>query len=354
MKKKIVGIFVSLMFIISFLIGMVGFVTSDDLQLEEKIDQSQELCYECELFENYAWQEFVPTITDLIRVDVCVAQFGGSTDLTLSIEKPLGFSLTSKILPVSAIPSNECNWISFDFPDITVTPDDNYYIVLSYPLGGEYGWCNAWNESYPQGDSDVDYYDYCFRTVGYEVLSPPDLIVNNVWIENGSIGYQIRNIGNGAAPEGHYTALYVNDVFVMADYVITDLIPGENYTGFFNYTWICTPPSDSIKVHVDYTSNVLEFDDDNNQWLEQWYCEEESNETGQNETDEKKEDDSDIFTIKPNDFKTINIPSTHNTLNITITFVTKGLLNLYVIENDNINSTNPLNYTSAMFECSTI
>ena len=89
-----------------------------------------------------------------------------SPDITLSIEKPLGTSLSSKTLPVSAINSGTCDWVTFDIPDINLIVGATYYIVISYPPGGEYGWCGAWGNPYASGVSDVDPdWDYTFRTI---------------------------------------------------------------------------------------------------------------------------------------------------------------------------------------------
>jgi hypothetical protein len=60
------------------------------------------------------------------------------------------------------------------------------------------------------------------------------------------------------------------------------------------------------------------------------------------------------LTIEPNGFETINFTSTGNTLILKINFTTEGIINIYIVENNSINSTNPLNYTSAQFEKSKI
>lgn len=131
------------------------------------VDQSQPICDDCRFLPNYGWQEFVPQGKTLQTVDVCLAEwYGGSPDITLSIEKPLGTSLSSKTLPVSAINSGQCDWVSFDIPDISLSKGATYYIVISYPPGGEYGWCGAWGNPYASGVSDVDPdWDYTFRTI---------------------------------------------------------------------------------------------------------------------------------------------------------------------------------------------
>lgn len=60
------------------------------------------------------------------------------------------------------------------------------------------------------------------------------------------------------------------------------------------------------------------------------------------------------LTIGQNGFETINFTSTGNTLILKINFTTEGIINIYIIENNSIDSTNPLNYTSARFEKSKI
>jgi hypothetical protein len=48
-----------------------------------------------------------------------------------------------------------------------------YYIVLSYPLGGEYKWCGAWGNPYLNGESNKHPdWDWCFRTFGDEECEP--------------------------------------------------------------------------------------------------------------------------------------------------------------------------------------
>ncbi len=165
MKKEIIGILV-MMLLIATALSSVGTVTVRTTPSTGEVkDQYQDECDECEFFENYAWQQFVPTMEELTRVEVNIAETGGSYDITLSVEKPLGAVLTSKTLPYASIPSETCNWASFDVPDETLTSGSMYYIVLSFDLGGEYSWGGAWEDPYPQGDSSGgEDWDFCFRT----------------------------------------------------------------------------------------------------------------------------------------------------------------------------------------------
>jgi len=204
MKMKILGILVCTLMIAATALPVVGTInhsvnnkgnTSFEISsMVEVMDQFQENCSDCEFFANYAWQQFVPTMVMLTRVEVSVAQwFGGSPDLTLSIERPLGYTLTSKSLPVTAIPDSYCDWVSFDVPNYMLTPGNTYYIVLSYPPGGEYGWCGTYGNPYPRGESNKDPdWDCCFRTFADETQQP-DIEIEIRYVP--SYGANVRNNG---------------------------------------------------------------------------------------------------------------------------------------------------------------
>jgi hypothetical protein len=151
------------------------------------LDQNQRKCEDCRFLPNYGWQQFVPKANKLYYVDVNVGHFfGGSPDIKLSIEQPLGNMLTTVSLPVTQIPDHYCDWTRFDFPDIQTTPNTVYYIVLEYDPGGEYAWCGAWGNPYPQGTSDYDPdWDYTFMTYVDQVSH------NNKVKENHPIVFQI-------------------------------------------------------------------------------------------------------------------------------------------------------------------
>lgn len=182
MKKELVGIFIMMLLIITS-VPVVGTVSEERIDetitnvgmasLEELTDQYQENCGDCRFFENYAWQQFKPSKSRLLRVEVCIAQwFTGSPDLMLTIEKPLGTILTGKSLSVMEIPDSYCDWVSFDIPDINLETGELYYIVLQYPMGGEYSWCCANGNPYPAGVSSIGSdWDWCFRTIAEKTRS---------------------------------------------------------------------------------------------------------------------------------------------------------------------------------------
>jgi general secretion pathway protein D len=141
-------------------------------QLVEMMDQYQEICEQCEHVDTYwiSWQEFVPTATSLSRVEVKIARTQGESNMfpiTMTIESPLGNVLTSATLPYTAVPELpwcQAAWVSFDVPDIALTPGQSYYIVLdSQPLA--YHWCGANGNPYTPGESNFGAdWDWTFRT----------------------------------------------------------------------------------------------------------------------------------------------------------------------------------------------
>jgi hypothetical protein len=150
-------------------------------ECEEVKDQYQENCEHCEHVDTYwnSWQEFVPTANCLSKVEVKILRYNAYPNeypITMTIESPPGNVLTSATLPWTAVPEGpfldpcEAVWISFDLPDIVLTPGQSYYINLTaYPLA--YLWCFASWDAYPAGQggdtsaigSDSD---WTFRTFG--------------------------------------------------------------------------------------------------------------------------------------------------------------------------------------------
>jgi hypothetical protein len=68
----------------------------------------------------------------LTRVELMIGKESTTTyDLTVGIRDDLnGSDITSVSLPASGIEGN-LTWVEFDFPDLTVTPGNTYYIVSS-------------------------------------------------------------------------------------------------------------------------------------------------------------------------------------------------------------------------------
>ncbi|NQE45787.1 hypothetical protein C5S31_07185 [ANME-1 cluster archaeon GoMg2] len=98
----------------------------------------------------------------------------------------------------------------------------------------------------------------------------PDLVITDIWYENNTICYNIKNYGTARADASH-SALY-KTVFLryrlLMRYKASDsvkaLAPGESYNGSFpTYDWTCRPPADTVKVCADYNKEVAESNENN-------------------------------------------------------------------------------------------
>jgi hypothetical protein len=125
--------------------------------------------------------------------------------------------------------------------------------VNSFAIGGQELWID----------------DVCLEVPAAE---KPDLIITDVWSEDSTICYQIRNTGAAVARASHYTGLSINGVQEMLDYIAVDLAPGERLKRCFDYDWVCTPAQDTIKVCGDYGGDIAESDEVNNCREETWKC----------------------------------------------------------------------------------
>ena len=109
-----------------------------------------------------------------------------------------------------------------------------------------------------------------------KAVGNPDLLITHKWLcwpDNCTICYNVTNTGDGTAPAGHNTTLYVDGVAVAHDHIPVDLAPGESYTGCFDgYVWTYTPPSDNITVCADNNEALDELDEDNNCLTNIWMC----------------------------------------------------------------------------------
>jgi hypothetical protein len=171
---------------------------------DEEIDQKQELAEDSIKIEPryYQWQEFVPTKKRLSSVEIKVAQdYSGGPDLILEIHKPWGTVLTSASVPASQIPSEVCNWVSFDVPDITLIPGETYIIKVDHDAGAEYCWCGAYDNPYLNGSSSITDWDWCFRT--YVELNFAELEIGDI---TGPFGIKsvIGNNGTASATNVSY------------------------------------------------------------------------------------------------------------------------------------------------------
>ena len=100
----------------------------------------------------------------------------------------------------------------------------------------------------------------------------PDLKVTKAyvnWTENAgcdcTICYEISNVGDGLAPAGHNTSLFVNNTEEELSYVNEEIAPGFSSTRCFSQTY--TPVS-VIGLYADCNDSVDESDESN--WYVDW------------------------------------------------------------------------------------
>jgi hypothetical protein len=138
MLKKITVIMISLFFISTFstAIGGINSFKSNligNIGTIEVIDQQQisDCGKGCPFFSNlWLAQGFTPTLETISRVELKLFKIGNiESDILLSIRSSLtGSDLTSISVSGTQV-SGYGKWIEFDFTDISITPNQMYYIV---------------------------------------------------------------------------------------------------------------------------------------------------------------------------------------------------------------------------------
>ena len=66
-----------------------------------------------------------------------------------------------------------------------------------------------------------------------EMVIKPDLVITDILIDNHTICYEIMNIGDTEAPEGHITALMIDEVQKAVHDVEVNLEPGASTLACF-------------------------------------------------------------------------------------------------------------------------
>ncbi|KYK26613.1 hypothetical protein AYK20_03565 [Thermoplasmatales archaeon SG8-52-1] len=138
MLKKIIVLIVLILIIgtVSSAFGKINNFKSriiEEVGIVEVIDQQQliDCGYGCPFF-SYLWlaQGFTPTLETITRVELKLFKVGTiDSDILLSVRSSLTGSDLTSVLVSGDLVSGSGNWIDFDFPDISITPDQMYYIV---------------------------------------------------------------------------------------------------------------------------------------------------------------------------------------------------------------------------------
>lgn len=137
-------------------------ILSNDPTLEVLDQKQEEMCgisYGAYPPWEFA-QSFKPTLTKLTRVSLCLGKGEGTPDnleITVSIKDDLtGDDLTSTTKHSGMLTNNKPCWIDFDFPDVNVTSEDTYYIVIKTNAGSDrytVCWYYQYGNPYPRGSA---------------------------------------------------------------------------------------------------------------------------------------------------------------------------------------------------------
>jgi hypothetical protein len=219
-------------------------ITIDDFLDQENGDVPHHNFYGV-LFPHLMAQSFKPTFNTLTRVELGIRRSVGHTgDLIVSIrDSKNGDNLTSITIPVTSIPFVHLGtWVIFDFPNITVTPEEEYYIMwmqTSEEFGT--GWGIDQDANYPRGQMwvvwsngtwvSMHFNDMVFRTYGYNHEGPI------IEIEDVNGGFRtssiITNTGIGTAYDVEWS-IDLDGGFLLAgrhsEGVIEELAGGESKT----------------------------------------------------------------------------------------------------------------------------
>ena len=163
----------------------VGLSVSTGSNLSEVLDVNQSQDGYGFMIYGSRWgsQSFKPGITNLSSLDLLISRTGTPYDyVTISIRSWLNDSdLVNISVPMTSIPTTP-EWLNFDLPDMNMTIDDTYYILVR-TTGGTGSQCYVWGFGYQTpytdgmfrfsanaGSSWTEYqtYDFCFKTYGYQ------------------------------------------------------------------------------------------------------------------------------------------------------------------------------------------
>jgi len=208
MNRKIIGIFVVTLMIGTALPALGTMNRSiDSTCINKNIDfqpyqqngVDQEQTSQCGSGYNIVpsqWlaQGFKPSVAKLTAVQLYIFKHDSPPDgilITVSIRDSLdGSDLT--VISANADQIEDYKWVSFDFPDIDVTPENTYYIVCRSNGGGGdnfYCWFYENDNPYNRGDgwfsndaglswakpsgSEINDIDFCFKSWYTESKNKP-------------------------------------------------------------------------------------------------------------------------------------------------------------------------------------
>jgi len=100
----------------------------------------------------------------------------------------------------------------------------------------------------------------------------PDLVIADIWPVDDDVCYQLRNVGDSLAPEGHVVALRVDGAVEATHSILASLAAGERISGCLALADPCAQGTMAVQVCADDTGVVDELLEDNNCRAETWPC----------------------------------------------------------------------------------
>ena len=237
----------------------------------DQIDQSQtDIENVGQSFRDNTWgaQSIKPTFKIQTRVFLAICKTGNPpNDVIISIrDSPSGPDLTTTSIPKNQIPPYPgISWLEANFDDISVIPQQSYYIVARTTGGDDsnyYLWFGSNGNPYPAGEpwysEDYGYWwgtiydmDLCFETYGRDNLPPNEPLITGP--NSGKPGISYDYTFNAMDLDGDDVRYIIDWDDTTSD--TTDYVPsGTDVT--VSHTW-GTEGTYTIKAKAEDTNGLI-------------------------------------------------------------------------------------------------
>ena len=278
MLRKINGFFVAIIIILTCIINIP--VVSADNHLDQYMTETWPYAY---IEGEWEAQSFVPELDTITCVKLYLRREGvPSRSVKVSIRSSLnGNDLTSRTYTMDSIPT-EWTWVEFDFPDISITPGQTYYIVahIGYTSnndgyswyqfnGDDFGFYDAYwdGKAYSKNSGSWNEYaqtrDFTFKTYGGTDDDQPSVTITDPShgdYERGCVVIEVDAIDWGTGID--YIEYYVDNIlkhtetqplYYFYGWDSTSVVDGNHFIEVKAYDFVDNVGSDSITITIDNT-----------------------------------------------------------------------------------------------------
>lgn len=243
--SKYFVIFVLLVLLLSTTTIQSQKMADDDLDQEQTTVNEEVPIY----INKWGAQSFKPTFYTVTRIQLLLKQKGNIVgNLTISIRSSLaGSDIITVSIPTENI-TTEPDWVNIEFNDISVLPQNSYYILCHLDEGNENNnivWYRGTNTTY---DGGVAYYsedngsssswiqnidkDFCFKTYGKTVGGEFEILylVGKADFPGGRIEFAIKNTGNSSISPIFLQTIFTGGLLLTKSFTEKydiDLKPGQ-------------------------------------------------------------------------------------------------------------------------------